>query len=198
MSRLLSLSERRRRTARINGAKSRGPVTAAGKARSSRNAVTHGLRSAGIFLEELPPDFAEESRKLIDSMNPATPLERDLAQDIALAAYRLNRIARLEAAAFNAEIARLPGFSRDETLATAFHRLVENGTLSTLLRYHTAEDNRWSRAFNQFMDGRRTILKKCSAPNEPTTHLTRASTANSGSKPGPFGAPPVRAGSVQR
>jgi len=179
MPRTLSLSERRARTARINGAKSRGPITAVGKARSARNAVKHGLRSAGIFLEELPPDFAEESRQLIDSMNPATPLERDLAQDIALAAHRLDRIARLEAAAFNAEIARLPGLSRDETLATAFHRLAENGTLSTLLRYHTAEDNRWSRAFNQFMDGRRSILKKCSAPNEPRTRLTRAATANS-------------------
>ena len=179
MPRLLSLSERRRRTARINGAKSRGPITAAGKARSSRNAVKHGLRSAGIFLEELPPDFAEESRKLIGSMNPATPLERDLAQDIALASYRLDRIARLEAGVFNAEIARLPGLSRDETVATAFHRLAENGVLSTLLRYQTAEDNRWSRAFNQFMDGRRSIRKKCSAPNEPTTHLTQAGTANS-------------------
>lgn len=154
MPKLLSLSERRRQTARINGANSRGPITAAGKARSSRNAVKHGLRSRRILPEELPPGFTEYAERLIADFNPSTPLESELASEMALASHRLQQLWQMEAAAFNAELANLTGLSHGLALATAFHNLVASGTLPTLNRYEVAEDNRWKRAFTQFINGR--------------------------------------------
>lgn len=179
MPRLLSLSERRRRTARANGAKSRGPVTAAGKARSSRNAVKHGFCSRHILPEELPPGFVEQARLLIDELNPSTPLESELAFEMAIASHRMDQLREMEAAAFNAELATLTGLSRGSALATAFQNLVASGTLPTLNRYEVAEGNRWNRAFAQFIDGRRSISKKQRVPNEPRMPLTIAASATS-------------------
>jgi hypothetical protein len=52
----------RARASRINGAKSRGPRTAAGKARSSRNALKHGLCAQKILV--LPDEDAAAFKAL--------------------------------------------------------------------------------------------------------------------------------------
>jgi hypothetical protein len=70
---------------RINGARSRGPRTAAGKARSARNALKHGLCARKIIVvpEEDAAAFAA--------------LEAALAQRVVSAAWRLMRADRAEA-----------------------------------------------------------------------------------------------------
>ena len=47
-------TDKQREAARRNGAKSKGPVTAAGKARSSRNNFKHGIysKTADLTFEE--------------------------------------------------------------------------------------------------------------------------------------------------
>jgi hypothetical protein len=84
--------------ARRNGAKSRGPVSSEGKARSSRNALRHGLASPEhIILEgENEAAFAALHVGLIDEFKPETMTEAQLVHRLAIAFWKQARADRLE------------------------------------------------------------------------------------------------------
>jgi hypothetical protein len=84
-------------TNRANGRLSHGPVTEAGKRRSSLNAIRHGLTGRVVVLptEDLN-QYQTFARELVDSLHPQTPLERQLAQTVADQQWRLNRIRSIE------------------------------------------------------------------------------------------------------
>jgi hypothetical protein len=88
---------------RANGAKSRGPRTAEGKARASQNALKHGLCAKKHLL--LPDDsraqFAALEAALLDDLAPEGALETLLAHRLIAAAWRLARADRLEFELFN-------------------------------------------------------------------------------------------------
>jgi hypothetical protein len=78
--------------------RSTGPRTAAGKQRSSQNALTHGLTSRSPVLPtEDPAAYQLHCRQFFDEYQPATPTETQLTQEIADTSWRLNRIPLLEA-----------------------------------------------------------------------------------------------------
>jgi len=82
---------------RANGAKSRGPATAAGRARSSRNSIRHGLRAKTVVLptesaRDYPRDYQCLLESYIDHFQPATGVENDLLLALAAARWRLHRI----------------------------------------------------------------------------------------------------------
>ncbi|MGP0071180.1 MAG: hypothetical protein ACLPWF_04515 [Bryobacteraceae bacterium] len=84
---------------RANALRSTGPRTAAGKQRSSLNAVTHGLTSRSpILATEDPVAYQQHCRQFFDEYQPATPTESHLTQELADTAWRLNRVPVLEAA----------------------------------------------------------------------------------------------------
>ena len=84
---------------RANARLSTGPRTAAGKQRSSRNAVTHGLTGRSpVLAAEDPAAYQQHCRQFFDEYQPATPTESQLTQQLADTAWRLNRVPLLEAA----------------------------------------------------------------------------------------------------
>ena len=89
----------RTRANRANALLSTGPRTAAGKQRSSLNALRHGLTAASAVLAyRRPRRVPAPCRQFFDEYQPATPTETQLTQELADTAWRLNRIPPLEAA----------------------------------------------------------------------------------------------------
>ncbi|MFN0170746.1 MAG: hypothetical protein ACKV22_30360 [Bryobacteraceae bacterium] len=95
---------------RRNALKSTGPKTPAGKVRSSRNALLHGLASKQIVLNtEDETAFQALYAEFHDEYQPATATERTLVQQVAIAAWRLRRIQTLETVLFDFRFVLEPG-----------------------------------------------------------------------------------------
>ncbi len=120
---------------RNNGARSRGPRTPDGKARSAQNALTHGFRAEkfAVVGDEDPAEFAAFEAALIGELAPAGVLQGLLAGRIVRAAWRLARADQIEAELFARQIAGPLG---DGDLGLA---LIRDGNgaraFETLLRY---------------------------------------------------------------
>jgi hypothetical protein len=136
-------SSRRRGTGAEREGKpgARGPKTAAGKARSARNALKHGLRSHVLVLldDEDAADFAAFEAAVRAELAPAGALEAHLAARIVAAAWRARRADRLEAALLGRYLADArPGDAGAAQAALGFG-LVRDGNgpraLETLVRY---------------------------------------------------------------
>jgi len=126
----IGLSNARAEVSRRNGAKSRGPKTPNGKARSARNALKHGFRAQKYMVlpDEDAAAFAALEAALMEELAPAGVLQAVLAQRIVAAAWRLSRAERLEVELFAEN--GLPGGSlglaliRDGRRASAFDTLM--------------------------------------------------------------------------
>jgi hypothetical protein len=88
----------RRATNRANSQHSTGPRTAAGKERSSQNALRHGLTAQTAVLPTEDPDaYQRHIQQFLDEYQPVAATETQLVHEIANTAWRLNRIPLLEA-----------------------------------------------------------------------------------------------------
>jgi hypothetical protein len=138
------VSNARAAASRKNGAKSRGPKTEEGKARSSLNALKHGMRAAMhvVLPDEDAVAFNELQQGLFDELGPEGVLQLVLARRIAVAAWRLARADRMETEVFAER-----RWDRGDPLGLAMIR-DGNGTRSfeTLMRYRSAAMAEFMRA----------------------------------------------------
>ena len=80
---------------RSNAQSSSGPRTCAGKARSSRNAMRHGIFCKGILLPiENQKEFAAHKIGLLKSLNPRNELELQLVEQVISLLWRLRHRVR--------------------------------------------------------------------------------------------------------
>jgi hypothetical protein len=78
----------------------RGPKTVAGKARIALNALTHGVTSARLVVPgERREDWAAHCRGALEALAPVGPVEAALAERVASALWRLDRVTAYEEAA---------------------------------------------------------------------------------------------------
>jgi len=93
---------------RINGTRSRGPVTAEGKARTALNSAKHGLYSKAIVLNNEDPEaYAAMLDEFLIDCAPVGSLETRLVTDIVNANWRIDRLTAYESAALDLETDRM-------------------------------------------------------------------------------------------
>jgi hypothetical protein len=136
-------SNARAEASRRNGAKSRGPRTPAGKARSSKNALKHGLRAQKyvVLPQEDAAEFAQFQAALLEELAPVGVMQTVLARRIVIAAWRLARADRMEA-----EVLEERGWAS----ASPGLALIRDGngtrSIETLVRYRNAAMAEFTRA----------------------------------------------------
>ena len=101
--------EQRAEINKQNAAHSTGPKTEEGKAKSAKNAATHGLTSSKPPLEN--PDFIQLHNEFLQERNPQTPTQHLWVLELAHIAFKLKQIPSLE---FEVELIS------DQTLAEQF------------------------------------------------------------------------------
>ncbi len=101
--------------ARRNGARSRGPVTAEGKARASRNALKHGLTALEhlVLDGEDAGELAALTARLMAELGPESEIEARLARQLAIAFWKGERAERIEVAILaSAPTTRMNGYQQ--------------------------------------------------------------------------------------
>ena len=158
-------SERQRESARINGAKSHGPITPEGKAISSRNSLRHGLLAKTILLEgESLALFQNFIHNLEDTFQPKGAMEDSFIETMALSRWRQMRVVGMEKAGLHHQIkterdvrigsaqSGLTPLDPATTAYLAFDTLAHHKrTLELLNRYETRCDRQYERALNRLM-----------------------------------------------
>jgi hypothetical protein len=92
-------SEKQIEASRRNGALSRGPLTPEGKAVTSRNAITHGLKARDVLLRhESPQQFEQLLNSNIARFAPQDDTEMRIVEEYSVAEWRLRRAWTLIAA----------------------------------------------------------------------------------------------------
>jgi hypothetical protein len=146
--------------ARRNGAKSRGPVTAEGKMRASRNALRHGLRSDKLLVlrNESEQNWDDLLGACLRCFEPADDFESELVHEIAAARWRMRRAWAVETGLFDAQMDTQNAKLRESCgvvdegarLAAAFTALADNtSALNLVTRYETRLRRSFESAFDR-------------------------------------------------
>jgi hypothetical protein len=150
-------------SARINGAKSRGPKTAAGKAKSSRNAIKHGIFAKVIVLSnENAQAFDELTEDFVHRFEPRDGVELAIVEQMVAATWRLSRCWEMQTQTLNLEMERDQD-EDDENLTTrGFHTSIGSSPSMQLL--HRFE-NSYERIITRAIRTLANIRKNFPLPN---------------------------------
>lgn len=171
-------SAAQRQASRRNGAKSKGPTSAEGKRKSSRNSRVHGFSSddCATAANADPTGWNAMHQAVLSAVVPTDSIEEEIARQMAHAQYNLHRLGAIEIGTLDLEIFRRLSDGEDQVPANltshqlqalAFETLAGKSNLLNLLdRYqarHFRHYHRALKALHQHPKLRRTNL---------VTHLT--------------------------
>ena len=163
-------TEKKKETARLNGAKSRGPVTAEGKARSSQNALTHGLTAATVVLPGESEDrFHALLASMVEAYVPGTDYEASLIEKMAALTWQQDRLLAIDTETLNIQIQMMAPAVDAETanlspvtrVTLAYRELSDNSRVLPNLDRHAS---RIRRQFSQLRAELLSLQKARTAP----------------------------------
>lgn len=159
---IMMRTEKQIAAARLNGAKSKGPVTEMGKDRIRSNALKHGLTSRlALWQNEDTGHFQNLLLALLEQFEPTNDVEFLCIEEMAMAKWRSRRMVGMETAAGNKHLEETSAEGAAGTLA-AFTAAQQAGQLLTTLRQHEAA---YSRAYQRAYKHLRQLREAASAGN---------------------------------
>jgi hypothetical protein len=171
------ISDARRAAARANGAKSHGPVTPEGKAKSALNAITHGLTSSTLVLTtESKEKFDALLASYRDEYNPQGQTENDLVEEIVAAKWLQRRSLAMITALLDVTMDRMDKEISEEfqqidnaaRTALAFVKQTDqSATLALLNRYASRHTRDYHRALNKLREVQSEKREHSDAQNSP-------------------------------
>jgi hypothetical protein len=170
-------SSRKVASARANGAKSRGPVTDAGKQSSSLNALVHGLTARTVVLFNEPAEeYQAQLGDYLEHFRPQTKPEADLVHQLAAAHWRVARYTGVESGLLEQRMQDqeerfgedLDGIPEHHRIAMAFNAISgANSSLALLNRYQARLHNEYQRILKALIQMQSARGKEAKLPNEP-------------------------------
>jgi hypothetical protein len=163
--------------ARLNGAKSRGPKTPEGKARSSLNALKHGryATNAIVLKNEDAAAFEDLVADYVRRIQPADPVEYHLTRELAAISWLLNRVYALDTRLLDLEMdIQAPSFDSAGMVVAELSRL---STAGRSIVDRSQYPNYLARRQAQLMRSRQSILATLKALRksfplaEPSTEI---------------------------
>ena len=165
---------------RENGSKSKGPKTAEGKLRSSRNGIRHGLSANQntLLSMESAEEYDEVYQSYIDALRPATKAELRIVQRIANIDWRMERVVMMETCLQNMELAMkceeiLARFGSVDAIGLVVEAWKESckdsSPIELLRRYQATLNHQMDSALKAFekFEARREARKEAGLDKEP-------------------------------
>ena len=150
------MPSKRKRKSRVTRGRGWGIDSPSGRAASARNAMKHGLTAMSILVPgESQKEFDAHLAGYAQQFQPASSVEQDLVQTMAVARWRLRRIPAIESNMVVNEIEHGSGdydeLANDhQRVAYAFDRC--SRALSLLTRYESALNRTFDRAWKQLQE----------------------------------------------
>ena len=167
-------SESQNTASRANGAKSRGPVTPAGRLASACNRLDHGMLADAIVIEGEEPDrLAALSEAFHRQLQPRDEVELAYVENMIMCRWRQIRLWELESANMGYEIRKHAQIHESETKRTraalAFRSLSdESRSLELMNRYETRFARQFIRSHQCLLNLRANRDPDPDPPTEPT------------------------------
>ncbi len=129
--------------------KSTGPVSQAGKTRSSKNATKHGLLAKHLMIDgERRQDYNQLIDGLIESHQPANLSEQLLVEKMAITLWKQRRLIKVETADINANLERARKSLLKPIVTGSIDAFAFPVNAERLLRYNALLDNHYYKALN--------------------------------------------------
>jgi hypothetical protein len=172
----------RAESSRINGSKSNGPRTEAGKERSSQNRTTHGMYSARVVLRnESQETYEGLEAAFVQLFQPRDAYEVSCLTDMIVARWRIRRLrtadtANIELAIEDARVT-LHGSYNNLTpaheLALAYRSMPQSNSSANLLRLEDQQQRLYDRSYRALARhrGKNTALPSGAAIAEAESSL---------------------------
>jgi hypothetical protein len=136
------------KVSQANGAKSKGPITPEGKARSSQNAIKTGLHVQPTTAApgEPPTAFDQIRQGMMENLQPEDGVQAALVDRMAVCTWRLRRALDIETAVFAERQ------YTDPLGKTTFQNYATQQTLAQVNRYETSIERSLQRTLKIFLD----------------------------------------------